>query len=179
MKNFKQLLIAIGLVTFAGSASAVGITGSIGFNGEYTIDTTDLATATMITRVDASVDGAVTGSFADEGIAHGDVPSYSNFTFDPTGPVNDIWSIAGFTFDLETMVNSFQDSTFLLLKGTGVISHADYDDTIGEWAFSAQTSDASFTWSSSSSAAPEPAITLLLATGLIGFGVTRRMRKKA
>ena len=36
MKNFNQILLAVGLFALAGSASAMQITGSIGFTGAYT-----------------------------------------------------------------------------------------------------------------------------------------------
>ena len=82
MNKFK-LLLATSIFAISSVASAVPITGSIGFNGEYGHNggLGGLSAATGILIFDATVDGAVTGSFADEGIAHGDAASYASFTF--------------------------------------------------------------------------------------------------
>ena len=183
MKNLTKILTTISLLAFAGSAAAVQITGSIGFNGAYTHDGTDLSDATTITIVDSHVSGVTTGSFAADGIVDGDASLYSNFTFDPVGPVAGIWSVTGntttFTFDLNIMNVDFQSANLLALSGTGLISsdNVNLDDAFGNWTFTANQTGQNFTWSSSS--APEPGIALLLGAGLIGFSVARKLRKSA
>lgn len=176
MNKLTKLLAATALTAFAGIASAVPITGSIGFNGAYLlVGGTTLATATGIDITSAHTSGVVTGDFA--GIADGTVTNYADFTFDPAGPVASIWSVAGFTFDLNEMNVDFQNASLLALSGSGLISSTDagLDSTNGKWTFTANATGQNLTWSSS--AAPEPAMVLLLATGLIGFGVARKMRK--
>jgi hypothetical protein len=108
---------------------------------------------------------------------------YSDFTFNPAGPVAGIWSVTGdtttFTFDLNVMNVDFQASNLLALSGTGLITsdNAGLDDSFGKWTFTANQTGSNFTWSSS--AAPEPGIALLLGAGLIGFSVARKLRKSA
>lgn len=180
MNNTRKFIIALALSAIASVASAVPITGSIGFNGAYTHDGTNLSDATQIFITDSHVSGVVTGSFAAAGITDGDIAAYSDFVFNPIStPISSIWSIVGFSFDLNTMVVDFQSSSLLALSGTGQITSTDpgLDATGGDWTFTANETGSNLTWSSS--AAPEPAIVLLLATGLIGFGFARRARKSA
>ena len=187
MKKFKQLLLAAGLFALAGSVSAATITGSIGFTGSYKI--VDSVTSTTVTSflagdtvniLNAEVEGATTGSFAAEGIAAGDLASYSDFVYNPLGPVAGIWSVGSFTFDLANMVEDYKAANAIVLSGSGWInsSTAGLDKTFGTWIFTANTSGSNFTWSSSSAVA-EPSIALLLGVGLIGFGVSRKLRKTA
>ncbi|MDT8281573.1 MAG: PEP-CTERM sorting domain-containing protein [Gammaproteobacteria bacterium] len=178
MNNTRKFLIALALSAVAGIANAVPITGSIGFNGAYTHDGSSLLDATTITITTAEVAGIVTGSFAAEGIVAGDATTYSNFIFDPIStPINNIWTVGSFSFTLNDMSVDFQSATLLALSGTGMFSSTDagLDDSFGQWTFTANQNGANLTWSSS--AAPEPAMVLLLATGLIGFGFARKMRK--
>ena len=95
------------------------------------------------------------------------------------GAVPSIWSVGSFTFDLNTMVVELQNSSLLALSGTGLISSSNpgLDAANGKWTFTANATGSNLTWSSSS--APEPAMVLLLAAGLIGFGFARKTRKSA
>ncbi len=185
MKIFKKTLLAASVFAIAGVANAMPITGSIGFTGAYTTDTGLLGTATTINITDAAVNGTVSGSFAAAGITSASAVSYSNFTFDPTTvPVSNLWKVGGFSFGLTQMNVDYHSSTALVLSGTGMISSVDvdtFDPTPGAWTFTTNTAGGdNFTWSSSSSATksvPEPAVALLLGTGLVGFGVARKARK--
>ena len=182
MNKFNKLLAALALTAFAGVASAAAITGSIGFTGAYTHDgTSDLSDANQIFISTAAVEGITTGSFLDAGIVAGDAATYSNFVFDPVStPIANIWTIDIFTFTLTSMSVDFQNAATLVLSGKGMFETTDnsLDDAFGDWTFTANDTGLNLTWSSSA-AVPEPAITLLLATGLIGFGFARRARKAA
>ena len=186
MKKLNKTLIAAALFSLSSAVSAVPILGSIGFTGTYEAEdatsavVTDLNLATHIDVTSAAVTGTATGDFGLEGINSLSAVTYSDFTFAPAGPVNTLWTVGSFTFNLTNMSLDFQNANAVLLSGIGVISSttAGLDDTHGEWIFTANASSSSFTFSSSSSA-PEPAIALLLGTGLIGFGVARKMRKAA
>jgi hypothetical protein len=182
MEKLKTLFIAC-LLTATGSASAVPITGSIGFTGDYTVlGGTSLADATGIDIIgdDATVTGTVDGSFADAGITSGDVATYNDFSIGIV-PIDDLWSIGDFSFDLATMVIEYQSSNLLALSGTGIISSTDsnLDATAGGWTFTANSFGSNFTFSSStgsSGSVPEPASVLLMSIGLIGIGVFRKLR---
>jgi hypothetical protein len=181
MNKYTKLLAAVSLSAFAGAASAVPIEGSIGFGGAYSHDGTSLNDATTITITSATVSGVTTGSFLDAGIVDGDPATYSNFIFSPIStPISNIWTVGVFTFELTNMSVDFQSAALLALSGGGVFSTTDssLDDANGQWTFTANETGANLTWSSSS-AVPEPVVTLLLATGLIGFGFARRARKTA
>lgn len=182
MKIFAKLLLAVSTFALAGNAAATIMTGSIGFDGAYSVAGGNLATATAIdiTGNQATVAGIVDGAFAAEGISDGDIATYNDFTFSPFAPINNLWSIAGFSFDLNTLNINYQDSNSLVLSGTGSISHASFDDSPGEWVFSASKSGANFTFASSSSASgtevPEPSTAMLMGIGIVVLGLTRLIK---
>ena len=108
MNKFTKLLAATALTAFAGIASAVPITGSIGFAGAYTLDGTNFLDSSTITRTDFEVHGDTSGSFLDEGIVSGTLATGADFTYNPvTVPVPDIWSVGSFMMDLSNMSVDF------------------------------------------------------------------------
>ncbi|HEB87471.1 MAG TPA: PEP-CTERM sorting domain-containing protein [Gammaproteobacteria bacterium] len=184
MKILNKTLLAAGIFAMAGVANAIPITGSISFTGAFTTDTGLLATAATISNTSARVTGVITGSFAAEGISSASSVTYSNFTFNPISvPVNNLWSVGSFSFNLTQMAFSYPQSVYGIgLHGSGIISSSTtgLDPTPGSWRFNATSAGDSFVWGSSSAApksVPEPAAVLLLGAGLIGFGVTRQVRK--
>ncbi len=186
MNKFNQMFLAVGLLTITGAAAATPILGSIGFTGDYQIKNAlnavvgNFNDGVEIDILNASVAGTVDGDFAAEGITSGDAVAYSNFVYNPFSSVSGLWSIGSFTFDLVNANTDYISNTQLLLSGTGWINSttAGLDQAFGVWNFSANTAGSNFTWSSST-AAPEPGIALLLGVGLIGFGVVRKLRKAA
>ena len=183
MTYYKQILLAASLSVLSGIASAVPIiTGSVGFAGAYSHDgTTDLSDATAFSSFTGVLAiGTIDGTFATEGVTTGTAAAYSDFSFNPTSvPVIGLWSVLGFSFDLTSMSLDGQDTDSVELSGVGIIKHVGYDDTRGTWTFTANNQGSNFSFSSSATSAPEPALALLLGTGLIGFGVARKLRKKA
>lgn len=177
MINFKQVILAFCIFTFAGFANAIPVSGAVGFTGSYHTDTGSLADATKIFIDSVTVGGDISGSFAAEGIASGDSASYSDFTFNPSDPVAALWNVGSFTFDLDRMNVNYQSNFALVLSGKGITSSTDLnlDEALTHWVFTAN-SGGTF---SASSTVPEPAVMLLLATGLIGFGFARKTRKAA
>ena len=180
MKKFKILIMACLLIA-TGSASALPITGSLGFTGSYTIaGGTSLANATgiNITGNSATITGLVDGSFATAGITAGQTATYNNFTLG--APTSNLWSIGGFNFDLTKMVIDFQSSNLLALSGIGIITstNSNLDPTPGGWTFTANSFGSNFTFSSSAGV-PEPTTAMLLGIGLLGVGALRKLRNTA
>ena len=180
MKKFKILLMACLLVA-TGSASALPITGSLGFSGSYTLNGgTSLADTSgiNITGNTATITGVVDGVFATAGITAGDTASYSDFILG--APTANLWSIGGFSFDLTKMIVDFQTSNLLALSGIGIITstNSNLDPTLGNWTFTANSFGGNFTFSSSAGV-PEPTTAMLLGIGLLGFGALRKLRKAA
>ncbi len=181
MNKFK-LLLAAGLFALAGSASAVPIEGDILFGGEVTsFDTTTNSVVVAGTR--ALVTGTPTGTFAAEGIVFGSVAVYNSFDYDPLAVISPLWSLIGnnstFKFDLQQI--TFIDESVagaLQLRGSGIMSYTGFDNTLYDWSFSIDSTN-KFAFSATNSAVPEPGIALLPGIGLIGFGVTRKVRKSA
>ena len=181
MNKFK-LLLATGLIALTCNVSAAQIEGGIRFGGA--IDTIDIVNNTVSVTDDEGIVTALAGSFVDEGIAVGDVGTYNSFSYSPISGANPLWSIGGFDFEL-TNVTFIDESTpgFLDLLGTGTVTHASYGDTLFKWSMSIDSVSLAgqriFAFSSTNLAIPEPGIMLLLATGLIGFGFSRRASKAA
>ena len=181
MKNFTRSLLAASIFAIAGSVSAMPITGSVGFGGTFTHNGTSLLDATFITVTDASVLVA-TGDFSLAGVNGSSSVSYSSFDINPAGPVDSLWSVGDFVFDLTSISNEYQSTNFLVLQGVGTISAPGFDDTHGDWLYTSGGGNV-FTWSDTNDAVayevPEPAITLLLGAGLLGVSLSRKLRKTA
>jgi len=119
----------------------------------------------------------------DLSVLDGQVGDVKDLTFapDPFVAIDDFWTVGGFTFDLLTVVRdaSNDPSSFLMLNGTGVISdgNVEFEDTAATWSFSADTSGNSlFAWNAvSATSVPEPSALMLLAIGLIGIGLRKRI----
>ena len=179
MKKLNQLLAA-SLLAVSGTASAVQIEGTIIFGGDLTFD---FATNSVdIIGNDAFVTAATTGDFS--GISAGTIATYNDFSYDPLAvPAGNLWSVGGFSFDLAEIVTvvegtDSQGNLELFLAGNGVFSAAGFDNTEGAWTFSADSVGGN-TFAFSSVNVPEPGIALLLGAGLVGLGVSRKLRKTA
>lgn len=170
---------AVGFVMTAGVASAELISGEVSISGGFEpTGGTDLSSATgleftEITNGYTLVVTGTTGNFSEIDDTYGTI---SDFLFSDSDFI--LWEIDGFTFTLETISIDTQNATDLDLSGTGYISYAGYDDTPGAWNFSGQTvSGATFSWSSTNSAVPEPTTMLLFGTGIAGLASFRRRQK--
>ncbi len=145
-------MLAIGFIScalFSEQAQATPITGDLGFSGGTTFNTTSLATATRVNSWFAFV-GTTTGSFV--GVPIGSVVTLAApWIFNPSTPTPGLWSVGGFSFDLDTATIDTQNSHLLSITGTGTLSGAGFDPTPGTWAFSAQSAggihQTSFTFS--------------------------------
>lgn len=174
---------------------AVPITGAIGMGGNFiAVDSSWSATGTAsATGIDFDPDlfivNSKTGSFMD---VTSTIGSITDFQFDSLLGVNDgfggvmtvssivdFWSIDSFGFELTSITRGFTNDpdTFLVLEGTGVMSATGFEDTMGTWSFTGDTSDGgTFGWSAGSNAlVPEPGMLALLGIGLAGFAGCRKI----
>lgn len=179
-----KALVALSMFAAAGAASAVPISGSIGFTGSYDIRDSSNSVVTgfnsgeSVHILTANVTGSVTGSFAAEGITSSSLVTYSDVTYSPAGAIANLWSVGSFTFDLGIMNVDFMNDSTLVLSGSGIISSTDagLDDSFGGWAFTANSAGSNFTWSSSS-AVPAPPVVYLLGLGILGLIGMARCKK--
>lgn len=162
------------------AVNAAPISGKIDFGGVVTYNTNSLATATQVTQWNNSIVLQDSGDFANPtyGINPGNSATMTApWTFNsgtpaipaPGPPLNALWSIGGFTFDLSSSIVVSQSSTFLDVTGTGTIKGNSFDPTPGTWSFTSTKSDggtaSSFGFQAQSAAVPEPSSVLLLVAG--------------
>lgn len=178
MKIFNKILLAVSLFALTGIASATVITGSIEFSGSYTTDTGDKNTATVFTFNNPIDVDAASGSFAP---LSGGTVTYNPLDLNAI-PVSPLWSatISGvdYSFDLNAITLDTIVSDFRLIEGTGTFTIG-ADSQYGDWKFSTQGGGTKGIFSFSASQVPEPGIALLLGVGLIGFGISRKLRRVA
>ena len=106
----------------------------------------------------------------------------ASWIFNPSTPTPGLWSVGGFSFDLDTATIDTQNSHLLSITGTGTLSGAGFDPTPGTWAFSAQSAagihQASFTFSADTNTGPGVpdggSAVALLGIALVGLEGLRR-----
>ena len=178
MKLLKLALAVLAAALVTSGAQAAMVEGAITFAGGAKFDTNSLATATRVTLFKnvkvMSEDGDFTGIVSDDDAVTMAVP----YIFTPSTATPALWSVDGFTFDLDGSVVVLQNADFLLISGTGTITGNGFDPTPGTWSFTAQSPKAGGVFSFSSSdgfLAPDGGSTVaLLGLGLTGIWMIRR-----
>lgn len=187
MNTYSKTLLTILTATVLGCgllsqrADAAPIAGSIDFGGVATFDTTSLATATRVDLWNSSFVLQSSGDFSS--ISAGTaVTMAAPWIFNPSTFTDNLWSVGGFTFDLDASVIVQQTSTFLNITGTGTISGNAFDPTPGTWSFTSSNSNgsnnATFGFQAQSAAVPEAGSVALLGIGAAGLFIGRRILRK-
>ena len=177
------------------TAAAEQITGSIGFGGAFKPADSSFASASWAsaTSIDFNGNGIkdsanelvvlATGDFAPAAFSFA---SLSDFTFSPSlpsGGVNPLWSVGGFSFALDSIFIDSQTANGLSLVGTGTVSGNNFAASPGTWNFIGGpigTSTFLFLAGTGTVAAvPEPEIYAMMGVGLGLIGWIGRRKKLA
>lgn len=180
----------LGWVLSAGTVPAATILGQVNFTGTVTLDA-PLATATAFTAFsNVEVDSGTGDYNVPTLVPDGTAVTITPFSFAPfTPPVVPLWtfSVAGteYRFNLTTAAvvrETIGGNNFLSLSGTGLARITGFDDTLGDFTFSAQQAvgavGTTVTFSVEnvvpSITIPEPSASVLAGMCLLGAGCRRR-----
>ena len=163
------------------SAEAALISGDIAFGGPIQLDTGDINTASAVTgwlNTHVEIGDGDFGSLAPNTPAAFAAP----WTFNPSTPMPNFWSVGTFTFNLLTTTIVSQGGGFLNISGTGIVSSTNpsFDPTPGTWSFSAQDprTAGTFSFSAGDMAVPEASTTVALFVGAGILLTARGIRRK-
>ena len=161
--------IWFGLVASALSmheAQAVPIDGTIGFAGSVRFDSSNLDNATQVVEWrdifgnnGFSNVAAFNGSFVGFVNLGEQATMATPWTFNPSMFTPALWSVGGFTFDLDSATIVSQTGDFLNITGTGIISGNGFEDTAATWAFTVSDAGGNpgfFTFSANSASTRHP-----------------------
>lgn len=171
------MIAAVAAIGFSSQqAQATPITGLLNIAGTATFNTSHLGNATEVTSfTNVTVQGGSTGSFAS--IPVGTSVMMPSYIFIPSTGTPALWSVGGFTFDLQTSTVEVRNNTSLTISGTGTIfGPGGFDPTPGVWAFTSQAPGGigggtfSFSAGTTGAAVPDSGMTVaLLGAGLVGI----------
>lgn len=191
IRSLKTAILAGALAVFAAPALAAPITGTITFGGvPVPVGGTNFFEADTIDFLGAGVTG-VSGDFQAAGIIPFTTPATFNaINYRAPATSFTLWEVAGFTFEVDSLTiideaDLVNAPNFLDLRGTGVVSATNFDDTPATWSLSTDDSGGQLLAFSASTTAnptpvPVPATVLLFGAGVVAvFGVAARRSQTA
>jgi hypothetical protein len=166
------------LVFAAQTTQAIPVTGTIGFTGQASFDTSSVGTATAVESWFNTVVNGTSGSFSTVAL-NTPVTIAAPWSFHTTTPITAFWTADGFTFELLASSIVTQGTGFVFVTGTGIVTGNGYNQTALDWNFSSQgnavTTTPSWTFSASSLSVPDGGTTvLLLGAALSGIAMIKR-----
>ncbi|MBA3352719.1 MAG: VPDSG-CTERM sorting domain-containing protein [Blastocatellia bacterium] len=183
MKKLLLTFLTAGLAcsAFTGqTAQGAMINGAITFSGGAVYDTASLATAMQVDSFsDVSVQSR-DGDFASFVNVGDSVTMAEPWIFTPSTSTPMLWSVGGFTYDLDSSTVVLQNADFLIISGTGTISGNGFEATTGTWSFTSQSPSANGVFSFSGSSDGTPGVpdggttVALLGVALAGIEIIRR-----
>lgn len=182
IKSKITAILAVSLLTAGGlasQASAAQVNGAITLAGGAKFDTNSLASATRVNAFSNVSVKSLDGDFAGFVNVDDPVSMATPWIFSPSTPTPGLWSVGGFTYDLDSATVVLQTADFLLITGTGTISGNGFDPTPGMWSFTSQSPSAngifSFSAGDQFNGVPDGGTTAsLLGIGLVAVGLLRR-----
>jgi len=182
--NWLKIGVAVAAVMgLTGLAQADQINGDITFTGGAQLNTGSSGTATgVIGWQDTTVESS-DGDLAS--VAPGTAVTFKSPWFFVSGPVVGLWSVGGYTFDLNFSTIQFQGGSpaSVSVTGQGTLSGNGFDATTFSWAFTTQDPGAgnplvfSFSAAAGSVAGSVPdggTTVMLLGSSLLGLGLLKR-----
>lgn len=185
MFDLKKTAVAVSLVLASASAVAIPMNGGVSFSS---IDSSlfswdSVADNFNFAASNAQVD-AVSGDFVSV-LNVGDIGSFFDFEYDGDFLPGKVWEFGALEFDLNSITNVFEATSFVGIEGVGTISDG-IDSIESNWSITAQTAGGTFSWSASNEVSAPPStvsepstigIASLAFLAFSGFAAGRRKAK--